>query len=274
MQFRTGLSVKPKEIQRNGLVIFTDGTNDVTPNQADCEAYGYTYNEETQTCQAFHYSPTTQEGVRNITNVIRGQNNFTEKGTRNTFILGQNNTTKGDNKDSIIVGDNNEIALGVNNATVLGSYGVAQRDGEIVFGGGGFNGAGKGYGQSSIISLSGTTTNATPTKLKVSNSSSTEVIARASTSSFQGFEAKLIGVRTGGTAGGSVDDRVFINVAGLVHERTADQTKTTLGSHGTVTGWTGDVIFTAPNDMFFAVTGAANMNISWSCTLHLYEMKV
>ena len=33
MEFRNGLSVKPKEVLRSGQVVFTDGTNDVTPNQ-------------------------------------------------------------------------------------------------------------------------------------------------------------------------------------------------------------------------------------------------
>lgn len=274
MEFRTGISVKPKEILRNGLVIFTDGTTDVTPNQVDCEAYGYTYNEETQTCQAFHYSPTTQEGVRNITNVIRGQNNFTEKGTRNTFILGQNNITKGDNKDSIIVGDNNEIALGVKDAAIFGNYGLAQRDGETVFGGGAFNGAGVGYGQSSFLSLSGTTTDATPTKLKVSNSSTNDIIARESTNSFQGFEAHVMAVRTGGTHGGAVNDRAFYKASGIAYLKSIDQTISTLGKFGTVSGWTAELVFTGTNDMHLAVTGHANMDISWSATLHLYEMKV
>ena len=48
--------------------------------------------------------------------------------------MGESNTTKGDNRNNIIIGDYNELANGVKNATILGNYGEAQRDGEIVFG--------------------------------------------------------------------------------------------------------------------------------------------
>ena len=70
--------------------------------------------------------------------------------------------------------------IGVNNATVLGSSGLAQRDGEVVMGGGG-NIAGKS--QSSIVHLSGTTTNEAPTNLFVNGISGITTIARDSDSS-------------------------------------------------------------------------------------------
>ena len=144
-----------------------------------------------------------------LDNFIKGKNNTAETGTTNTIIMGENNIVKGISRNNILIGDNNEVSNGVNNATVLGNYGIAQRDGEVVIGGGAFNGVGKGYGQSSVVSLSGTTTDATQTNLKVNNSSSDTIIARSSTSSFQGFEANVLGVRTGGTAGGSPNDRIF-----------------------------------------------------------------
>ena len=34
--------VRPLSIDTTGIVTFTDGTNDVAPNQQQCEAYGYT----------------------------------------------------------------------------------------------------------------------------------------------------------------------------------------------------------------------------------------
>tara|TARA_R100001460_G_scaffold46316_1_gene83805 strand:- start:1289 stop:2116 length:828 start_codon:yes stop_codon:yes gene_type:complete len=275
MQFRRGYTVKPKKTLRSGQVIFTDGTTDVFPNQRDCEAYGYTYNEITRTCEAFHYSTTTGEAIRNESNLIKGNRNNTEKGSRNTFIVGENNTSKGLSNNSIIVGDTNEIANGVDNAAIFGNYGLAQRDGETVFGGGAFNGAGIGKGQSSIISLSGTTTDGTRTNLKVNDSSTNTIIARASTSSFQGFEAYVIGVRTAGShGGGAVNDRAFIKVSGIAHLTSVDQTTTTVGKFGTVTGWSAEVAFTGTNDMHIAVLGHADMAISWSATLHLYEMIV
>ena len=48
--FLSDYPVKPNSINGLGIVKFTDGTNDITPNQQQCEAYGYTYDESTGTC--------------------------------------------------------------------------------------------------------------------------------------------------------------------------------------------------------------------------------
>jgi len=275
MNFRTGFTVKPKEVLTSGQVIFTDGTNDVTPNQPSCEAYGYTYNVATQTCVAFDYSTRIGVNVSNENNFIKGDRNSTETGTNNTIIVGQNNTTKGDNRNNIIIGDYNEVANGVKNASVFGNYGKAQRDGEFVIGGGGFGMTGVGKAQSSQITLTGTTTDAVATSLLVNGETSKTIIDReAVTNSFQGFEANVMGVRTGGTAGGSPYDRILLRATGLVYLKIVDQSVATLGSFGTVTGWTSGMAFSGTNDMLFQVTGAANMNISWSCTLNIYNIKV
>tara|TARA_B100000508_G_C11464628_1_gene280959 strand:+ start:3257 stop:4087 length:831 start_codon:yes stop_codon:yes gene_type:complete len=276
MTFIKGFKIKPKIIDKTGVVTFTDGTNnDIIPNQLQCEAYGYTYDQESRTCKAFSFSQNLEKNISNTNNKINGSRNVTELGTNNTFIMGEKNIVKGYARNNIIVGSNNEIENSVNNATVLGNYGIAQRDGEVVFGGGAFNGAGKGFGQSSVVSLSGTTTDATQTNLKVNNSSSNTIIARSSTSSFQGFEANVLGVRTGGSSGsGAVNDRIFLRATGIIYLKAANQSVATLGSSGTVTGWTTAVAFSSTNDMHLSVTGATNMNISWSATLNLYEIIV
>ena len=274
MEFKKGFSVKPKQTTRQGEVIFTDGTNDIIPNQVQCEAYGYTYNSDSRSCTAFRLNNSIITSADNVDNFIKGKNNTAETGTTNTIIMGENNIVKGISRNNILIGDNNEVANGVNNATVLGNYGIAERDGEVVIGGGGFNGAGKGYNQSSVVSLSGTTTDATQTNLKVNNSSSNTIIARSSTSSFQGFEANVLGVRTGGTAGGSPNDRIFLRATGIVYLKVSNESVATLGSFGTVTGWTTALFFDSTNDMHLSVTGAANMDISWSATLNLYEIIV
>ena len=274
MEFKKGFSVKPIAISSQGIVQFTDGTNGIIPNQVQCEAYGYYYNTDSNTCTAYKLKPSVNVNANNINNFVKGKNNKTEKGANNAIIMGENNIVKGSSRNNLLIGDNNEIANNVNNATVLGNYGIAQRDGEVVIGGGAFNGVGKGYGQSSVVSLSGTTTDATQTNLKVNNSSSDTIIARSSTSSFQGFEANVLGVRTGGTAGGSVNDRIFLRATGIVYLKASNESVATLGSSGTVTGWTTALFFDSTNDMHLSVTGAANMNISWSATLNLYEIIV
>ena len=78
-------------------------------------------------------------------------------------------------------------------------------------------------------------------------------------------------MRTGGTAGGNVNDRILLKAEGIVYTTTATQTRTTLASLGTVAGWDAQIAISG-SDMLFKVTGALNMNISWSCTLNLYEV--
>ena len=273
--YLSGYDVKPSSTSEIGVVTFTDGRNDITPNQQQCEAYGYTYNQADGTCSTFRYNTNLIKSFSNESNKFQGANNTTETGTSNTLIIGQNNTVKGLSRNNIIVGNENEIANGVNNASVFGNYGIAERDGEVVIGGGGFSGAGVGKAQSSTITLTGTTTNASATNLFVNGDSATTIIARSSTSSFQGFEATVIGVRTGGSAGsGAVNDRVCLRITGLVYLKAVDQSSTDLGKSGTTGGWAAEMAFSGTNDMLFAVTGAANMNISWSCTLNLYELKI
>ena len=273
--FKKGFDVKPNAVLPSGQVVFTDGTDSILPNQEQCEAYGYTYNRATGTCSAFKTYKNLTKNFKNENNNTKGVGNTIETGTNNTTIMGEFNTVKGLSRNNIIVGSQNEIANGVNNASIFGNYGLAERDGEVVIGGGGFSGAGKGYAQSSIITLTGTTTDATATNLFVNGDSSTTIIARGSTSSFQGFEATVIGVRTGGTAKGSVNDRICIRTTGLVFLKVVDQSSTILGYYGSGTsGWRAEMAFSGTNDMHLAVTGAANMDVSWSCTLNIYELKV
>lgn len=268
-----GYLIKPASIDSLGTVTFTDGTNAITPNQQQCEAYGYTYNETTGTCSAFIFSENLGRNVINENNFIQGSRNVTEVGTNNTYVMGENNIVRGLSRNNIIIGNDNEIINGVNNAAVFGNFGIAERSGEVVIGGGGFSGAGKGYAQSSVITLTGTTTNASATSLFVNGDSSVTTIARGTGSVYTGFDVSLLGVRTGGTAGGSDGDRIFLKRTGIIFEAVSNESSATIDEFGTVTGWTGAIAFSGAN-MVFQVTGAANMNISWSCTLNLYEMKV
>tara|TARA_R100001443_G_scaffold351_1_gene1331 strand:- start:217 stop:1038 length:822 start_codon:yes stop_codon:yes gene_type:complete len=273
MEFRNGYTIKPKEVLGNGQVVFTDGTTDVLPNQAACEAYGYTYDTASRSCIAYMYSGQTETAINNEKNIVKGAQNSTEANTTNTFIMGESNTTKGDNRNNIIIGDYNEIANGVNNAAIFGNYGKATRDGEIVFGGGGFNGAAIGKAQSSTITLTGTTTDSTATNLFVNGDPNVTAIARGGTGTFESFEVMIIGVRTGGDGSGSVNDRKAVKTYGLIYLEAVDQTTYKIGEFGTVSGWTGQAAFSGGN-MFIQVTGADNVSISWTATLDLYELKV
>jgi hypothetical protein len=256
IEYIKGFDVKPARTTQVGTVIFTDGTGELLANQRQCEAYGYTYDQATGTCSAFKYNTSLTRDFNNLSNFIKGAGNTTQTGTNNTLVMGEKNMIAGFSRNNVIIGSNNEISNGVNNASILGNYGIAERDGEVVFGGGGFSGA--------------------ATSLYVNGDTSTTIIARnTTTGSFQGFEANVMGVRTGGSSGsGAVYDRIFLRATGIVYLKAESQTVATLGSFGTVAGWTAAIAFSGTNDMLFQVTGAANMNISWSCTLNIYEIKV
>ena len=272
-EYLNGYIIKPAKINALGIVEFTDGTNAVTPNQQQCQAYGYTYDKITGTCKAFNYNTNLERNISNVNNNIQGAGNVTGTGTNNTYIMGEDNTVQGLSTNNIIIGNENVISSGVKNAAVFGNFGIAERTGEVVIGGGGFSGAGKGYAQSSVITLTGTTTDETVTSLFVNGDSSVTTIARGSGTVYTGFDVSLLGVRTVGTAGGSEVDRIFLKRTGIILEAVSNESSATIDEFGTVTGWTGTIAFSGAN-MVFQVTGVADMDISWSCTLNLYEMKV
>ena len=119
--YLTGFDVKPLATSPIGIVTFTDGTNEIAPNQLQCEAYGYTYNKADGTCSIFRYNTSIGRSFSNESNKLQGAGNTTETGTNNTYIIGENNTVKGLSRNNIVVVNNNEIANGVNNANVYGT---------------------------------------------------------------------------------------------------------------------------------------------------------
>ena len=80
-----GYSVRPASVNGFGVVKFTDGINEVTPNQLQCEAYGHTYNRSTGTCTAFIYSSTLNSILTGESNNIQGSENVIGIGTNNTY---------------------------------------------------------------------------------------------------------------------------------------------------------------------------------------------
>ena len=285
MSYRNGFRLKPHSIKQNGQVYFTDGTEvDIMPDQLTCEAYGYKFDIGTRTCTAYRQPTNLDTDVHNTENFVKGGKNETSVGVKNTIVMGESNELQGNSRNNLIVGNRNVIAYETNNAVVLGTFGYAQRDGEIVMGGGAFNGAGAGYGQSSTIHLSVTTTDGNGTAMFVNNSTTQTVIRRVDrigdsdlTNLVTAYDLRLIGIRTGGSSGsGAVNDRVLLTYKGLLKGRLNDSADgvETLGSRGTVTGWTVAFNLAAVQEWSIVVTGAADMNISWFGTLNLTEMRV
>ena len=277
MEYRKGYTIKPKEISNTGEVTFTDGTNDVAANQAVCEAYGYTYNKETATCNAFKYSTRINENTNISTNIIGGAKNTLERGSDNVLVVGENNLTKGQNRNVFISGVDNEIANGLNNTSILGGkFASAENQGEIVIGGGGFNEA-LGMAQTSFIQQSHNTTDATQTALLTQYLPITYIQKVAN--SVIGFEANVIGVNTG-VGEGSAGEYGYVQITGAVTftnglASTYHQTTTHIVAYGTSGMHITAVMKDATATSFgVAVTGLEETYIQWTASIKLWRNNI
>tara|TARA_B110000027_G_C16113465_1_gene298972 strand:+ start:565 stop:1416 length:852 start_codon:yes stop_codon:yes gene_type:complete len=271
----SGLSVKPLSISGLGVVTFTDGTNEVQPNQLQCEAYGYTYDKASGTCSIFRYNTNLNRSFDNINNSIQGSQNFTETGTNNTLIMGESNTVRGFSRNNIITGSGNEIANGINNAKVSGIMGKAVRQGEDVLGGGSYN-IGAGYTQSSKIQLSSKTTDETLTNLYVQDIVGEYITLQRN--SILGYEIYITKLETGGTSG-NVGDFSYRVQRGVV--KCDNVGAITIITHSTKTigkiGHNGafsviDSTVGSVPSVTIQVQGLADVNNLWSATAYLHEL--
>jgi len=274
--YLSGFDVKPSSTSVLGVVTFTDGTNDITPNQLQCEAYGYTYDKASGTCSTFRYNTNLNRSFSNESNKVQGANNTTETGTNNTLIIGQNNTVKGLSRNNIIVGNKNEIANGVSNANVYGTFGEATADNSIVLGG---NVATDLLGErQSIQVLYGTqTTNGTNTVSYLNNT--TDKLLAVPENAVMYFHADVVAVRVGGTdtsGGGAVGDfaswverGVIINKSGTLSiERERDAIK----HSGHTTNWQPTGIVSGTN-FAMRVRGHADTTIEWCSNITFTQIK-
>ena len=211
--YLSGFDVKPSSTSSLGIVTFTDGTNDITPNQLQCEAYGYTYNKADGTCSTFRYNTNLNRSFSNESNKLQGANNTTETGTNNTQIIGENNTVKGLSRNNIVVGNQNEIANGVNNAFVYGTLGEATANNSIVLGG---NASTDNLAErQSIHLIYGTQTTAGGTvDSYLNNITDNYFTIPANTAMY--FHADVLAVRVGGTGTGSTGDFASFVERGVV----------------------------------------------------------
>jgi len=275
MDYKKGFNIKPKEVLRTGEILFTDGTNDVIPNQSACESYGYKYNSATGTCTAFNYDSTLERKFNNIHNNVSG--GVTDNGTQNTILNGQQHITKGNNFNNILNGEKHQIENAIKNANVLsGAYGQIQNQGEVVLSGGGFNEA-LGMSQMSFVQQSGNTTDATQTSLYTQYI--TNKFIEKVGNSVIGFEANVIGVNTGiGT--GTTGQYGYVQVTGAVTftnglASTYHQSTT----HIVQSGHSGMNITAVMKDATatsfgVAVTGLAETRIQWTAEVKLWQNKL
>jgi len=271
--YLSGFDVKPLSTSQIGVVTFTDGTNEITPNQLQCEAYGYTYNKADGTCSTFRFNTNLNRSFSNISNKLQGTGNTTETGTNNTYIIGENNTVKGLSRNNIVVGNNNEIANGVNNASVYGTLGEATADNSIVLGG---NASADSLGErQSITLLFGTqTTDNTVSNSFLNNTTGSYFAIPENT--IIAFQTETVAVRIGGTGGGNNGDfKAFIETGVAINEAgtlSIDKSRSTIANTGTTTGWTCDISVSGTN-LVQTVKGANNRTLMWATTIRMTQIK-
>ena len=200
MKFKKGFKIKPKEIQQTGRVIFTDGTNDVNPNQISCEAYGYKYDVQKGICISYIKNNHLESRLFNEANKKQGDSNAVRNGVQNTIVTGQNNEAIGNNTNCLIVGNNNKIQNDNNNSLVIGKMGKVTHDSEFCIGGGGFNSE-AGLLQYSVLQVSGKTTSTSDVDLYIEgdDARANEILLPAN--SVTTYEIWLSGLVTGGSSG-------------------------------------------------------------------------
>ena len=272
--YLTGFDVKPLETSPIGVVTFTDGTNPVTPNQLQCEAYGYTYNKATGTCSTFRFNTNINRSFSNISNKLQGAGNTTETGTNNTYIIGENNTVKGLSRNNIVVGNQNEIANNVNNANVFGTLGEATANNSIALGG---NASADNLGERQTMTFmyGKTTTDNSTVDAFLNNTTDSYFVVPLNTAIY--FQSESLAVRVGGSSGsGAVGDfkawverGVVINKSGTL---SIQRSRTSPASSGTTTGWS-PINSVSGTNFLQTVKGANNMNIEWASTIRMTQIK-
>jgi len=272
--YLTGFDVKPYVTSAIGVVTFTDGTNEIIPNQLQCEAYGYTYNQADGTCSIFRFNTSLDRSFSNATNKLQGTGNTTETGTNNTHIIGENNTVKGLSRNNIVVGNQNEIANNVNNANVFSTLGEATADNSIVLGG---NASGDALGERQTMTFiyGKTTTDNSTVDAFLNNTTDSYFVVPLNTAIY--FQSESLAVRVGGSSGsGAVGDfkawverGVVINKSGTL---SIQRSRTSPASSGTTTGWS-PINSVSGTNFLQTVKGANNMDIEWASTIRMTQIK-
>jgi len=272
MEYLKGHKIKPKVVYGNE-VIFTDGTNDVRANQATCEAYGYRWNEHTGTCQIEFTSFKVQKAFSNIDNTVLGKKNNLEYGTTNSLLIGSTNRTKGQNTNILITGEKNQVESELNNVSIIGGkMGKALTNGQVLIGGGSFTSE-IGLMQMSFIQLSLKTTNADVSYLTTQGDSTNYITLQNNV--IIGYEAHIVALCTGGSSG-TAGQYIYYKLIGAVkvvndYTATFTQSISTIADGSLSISTTPVMADSTDGYTSIKVVGTANVNITWSASVHLYE---
>ena len=269
-----GYPIKPASISGTGIVTFTDGRYSVEPNQQQCEAYGYTYNPITGTCNAFTFSTNLNTAINNETNIVSGQGNVTGVGTGNTHIIGQSNEVLEPTRNNLIVGNQNQITESVDNTASFGTLGEVTATNSIVLGG---NAGTDILGERQNITLIyGVQTSSDAPALANLNNTVDSFFQPIENSVFY-FQSEILAVRVGGAnLGGAVGDYKSWVERGVVKNASGtlsiSRSQTAIVDSGTTSGWSTENTVSG-SDFELSVTGARDMILEWIATIRITQIK-
>jgi|TARA_R110002051_G_scaffold14270_1_gene46513 hypothetical protein len=269
-----GYPIKPASISGTGIVTFTDGRYSVEPNQQQCEAYGYTYNPITGTCNAFTFSTNLNTAINNETNIVSGQGNVTGVGTGNTHIIGQSNEVLEPTRNNLIVGSQNQITYNVDNTASFGTLGEVTATNSIVLGG---NAGTDILGERQNITLIyGVQTPSDAPALANLNNTADSFFQPIENSVFY-FQSEILAVRVGGSnRAGAVGDYKSWVERGVVKNASGtlsiSRSQTAIVDSGTTSGWSTENTVSG-SDFELSVTGARDMILEWIATIRITQIK-
>tara|TARA_Y100001938_G_C8098026_1_gene439465 strand:- start:445 stop:1326 length:882 start_codon:yes stop_codon:yes gene_type:complete len=287
MRFKIGHKLKPHEVKKNGVVLFTDGTRtDLLANQFTCEAYGYHFIDGV--CCAFTPSPELMEN-KNVNTFINNGHNNEPKVAHSTIVNGSHHSVQ-QSYGCLVTGENHTIApltpnddadakeFYVNNSSIIGgSHGHVSQSGQVVIGGGGGDGNTKGQHQVVFYTLSGTTTGATDVTLYIQGDTNRAEEITLPANSISLFELNLTGLCTGGTSGTPGHYKSLHQVgtfavtsveAGNVYDAGTTTTTASSGNTGTPS-----IVTTTAGVLGIKVRGLANVTCTWFAVVKLFINK-
>ena len=267
-----GYTVKPFITTSNGTVIFTDGTNQLIPNQQQCEAYGYRYDQSTGTCVAFVNSSLLQKTLNNANTKIQGRKNTVETGVMNGMINGNNQKIKRQANNNFINGIGNIVNAEVNNNIILGTNASSNISNSLVIGG---NNASDGAIRQNMTFMYGCdTTDGSTVDSFVNNTTDSFFVPENNTICY--FQSETLAIRVGGTAAGSAGDfKAWVERGVVLNDNgtlSIDRSRTSPASSGTTTGWS-PINAVSGSNFRQTVKGAASMDIKWSSTIRIMQMR-
>jgi len=270
-----GFEIKPSKINANGIVTFTDGVNEITPNQIQCERYGYTYDNVSRVCKAFTYTRDINIKNKSAKNNVQGDGNTLVQGANNTYVMGEKNTLNSGTRNNIVVGFNHKVDSKVQNTASFGIGAVAKHTGAMFMGG---NNLDDRHGTRQVFNViygCQTTDNSTTDSLP-NNGLYENVILQVNRAYY--FQSETMAVRVGGSSGtGAVGDFkawvergvVLVNTFGV---GSISRSRTSPASNGLgLSGWSP---INAVDGVNFrqTVKGATDMTIEWVSHIRFVQL--